>query len=117
MWLNCWLVVLNFELLFFQVGTNVTFFIQRKNKERTQPFLLQIDRDFYIIVDAIAIFLGITNFTNALDLLFKCHYVFNLSYAKQVSHFYDFIQKFVYKVGRDGKMVAKVRELGIALNL
>jgi len=76
-------------------------FAKSKDKRFTQPFLLNLMTDeqkvgdIYLILDNFSIPAG-NDLVPALDLFFKAHYVFNLSYALPIRDAAVFIDTYVY---------------------
>ena len=52
---------------------------------------------FFLVVDRVIIEVG-NNAVIAVDILFKCHYVFNLHYDTKNEPMYTFLEHYVYKV-------------------
>ena len=100
--------------LFFQSGTDVEAFAKGKEEIYTQPFILALGEDkeleFFIIVDQTSI-PGGRDVVEAVDRLFKVHYVFNVQYAKPVSTFFNFFDGLVYQTVNLKNVRPTVREI------
>ena len=88
---------------------------ERNDKKRRQPYLLGIGErnnptQFFIVVDDLAIPCE-GDITEAVDKLFKVHYVFNIRYADEVYGFFAFIQNFVYGIRGQEAVPARAREM------
>ncbi|XP_041467024.1 uncharacterized protein LOC121417400 [Lytechinus variegatus] len=86
-------------------GTAVaSFLVEKTDQKRTQPYLLRIGdgftspSTFFIIVDGKAVPCE-SDATQAVDALFKSHYIFNIEYADELKGFYAFLEHFVYGIG------------------
>ncbi|XP_035992600.1 uncharacterized protein LOC118563078 [Fundulus heteroclitus] len=75
-----------------------------KEREGKQPFILAVGRTrnkidtYYVAVDKQLIPCHHTSSLSAFDELFKCHYVFNLSYDESLVHLYTFVQTTVFNI-------------------
>ncbi|XP_060780399.1 uncharacterized protein LOC132888359 [Neoarius graeffei] len=75
-----------------------------QEKEGKQPVILAVGRarnkidTYYIAVDKQLIPCHASSSLSAFDELFKCHYVFNLSYAESLVHLYTFVQTTVFNI-------------------
>ncbi|XP_075315186.1 uncharacterized protein LOC142375140 [Odontesthes bonariensis] len=75
-----------------------------KEREGKQPFILAVGRTcnkidtYYVAVDKQLIPCHATSSLSAFDELFKCHYVFNLSYDESLVHLYMFVQTTVFNI-------------------
>lgn len=75
-----------------------------KEREGKQPFILAVGRTrneidtYYVAVDKRLIPCHHTSSLSAFDELFKCHYVFNLSYDESLVHLYTFVQTTVFNI-------------------
>lgn len=75
-----------------------------QEKEGKQPVILAVGcarnkiDTYYIAVDKQLIPCHASSSLSAFDELFKCHYVFNLSYAESLVHLYTFVQTTVFNI-------------------
>ncbi|XP_035986124.1 uncharacterized protein LOC118559518 [Fundulus heteroclitus] len=75
-----------------------------KEREGKQPFILAVGLTrnkidtYYFAVDKQLIPIHHTSSLSAFDELFKCHYVFNLSYDESLVHLYMFVQTTVFNI-------------------
>ena len=75
---------------------------QTKEKMYPQPFLLAVGQlkkpvQYLLILDKIVVLCG-TNIIEAIDKLFKAHYVFNVHYLPAVLQLWDIMAAFIYDV-------------------
>lgn len=87
-------------------------------REGKQPFIIAVGRarnkidTYYIAVDKQLIPCRDTSSLGAFDELFKCHYVFNLSYDESLVQLYTFLQTAVFNIDVTRTWVSpRVREL------
>ena len=72
---------------------------------------------FFVILDNVAI-PGSDDVVLAVDRLFKLHYALNLSYADEISLFYEFLQKCVYEItDPKEKISSKVAEIDTSIKV
>lgn len=57
-----------------------------------------------------------TKFIPTFDLLFKMYYVLNLEYPVILQNFFQFIQRFLYKITTDTAVVSSVTTLHVSLS-
>ncbi|XP_070401954.1 uncharacterized protein [Nothobranchius furzeri] len=75
-----------------------------QRREGKQPYILAVGRTpnktgaFYIVVDKHLIPCQATSSLGAFDELFKCHYVFNLSYDESLVQLFTFVQTTIYNI-------------------
>lgn len=69
----------------------------------------------FIKIEDKAFILPTTSIITAVDLLYKCHYVFNLEYASPLKDFFLFLQSQIYGISYGGTLPSRIRELSIAL--
>lgn len=93
--------------LFFQTGTPLKSIIDTWKETKKQPNLVCIGDSsanldsFFIVCDRLVIPLDCDNSTNAIDLLFKTHYVLGTEYDSNLSGLWKFIQVFIYELEAD----------------
>jgi hypothetical protein len=108
--------LLNSFIWFMPQQTSIDLFVsEKRSKTHTQPFLLCLGTvespgDFYLIVDVKAVSIGTCGVLNAVDCLFKAHYVYWVGYAKCLDLIMEFLQKVFFKI-ECSKMSPRVREL------
>lgn len=96
--------------------TCIQLFVDAKQLSKNkQPSLLCLGSkdqcgNFYLLLDAKAVDLGECGTVKAVDYLFKCHFVFWVSYGKCLALFMEFLQKVIYKIQPE-KFSTRVREL------
>ena len=59
--------------------------------------------------------LATNNMTEAVDYLFKSHYVFNLEYSASLMNFFVFLQTQVYGLKYQGRVPPRVTEVAMAI--
>ena len=75
----------------------------RKREKNVQPYLISMenaienDRKFFVIVDQMAIPVG-KNSVNALDILFKVHFCFDLKFAPDLTLFFNFLSGCIFGI-------------------
>lgn len=91
--------------------------------EQRQPYLIAEGLTlghliaYHILVDKKIISLeNISSPLEAVDILFMCHYVFDIEYDPAVSNFWTFIQVFFYKI-ESLNITPKIRELRTKLSI
>jgi hypothetical protein len=77
--------------------------------QRTQPFILRFSNTLFVIADSTPIMIKPATIPVALDVLLKSYYVLNVSYPRQASVLYDFMQHTVLDL--KGKLSAKAMKL------
>ncbi|PIK43795.1 hypothetical protein BSL78_19360 [Apostichopus japonicus] len=100
-------------------GTDVEEATKLKEDRFKQPLLLSLGaekdpKQFFVILDRIAISGGL-HVVDALDRLFKCHYVFNVEYSPSLQQFWEFIAAMNYEVLPPATAKPQVRALGAAI--
>ena len=105
------------NLFFLQAGVNLEHFLHQ-GKQQMQPFLLGLGQSkahitqYFLVVDHRALPCAAHDIEGAMDVLFKCHYVFGLEYARPLKNFWTFVQTTIYGVDVDVTMEPpKVREI------
>jgi len=73
-------------------------------QNRTQPYMLILGserdpKEYFIVIDNETVSSG-PSATNAVDTLFKLHWVFNLQFCPQLQHLWDYLDHFVYKISK-----------------
>lgn len=87
-----------------------------KEKKSNQPFILATGtckRDissYYLVIDDKIIATHKDNIATAFDLLFKCHFVFDVQYNDNLKYFFQFIQSYFYKIEL-GEITSRIREI------
>ncbi|XP_071838876.1 uncharacterized protein [Apostichopus japonicus] len=100
-------------------GTDVEEATKLKEDRFKQPLLLSLGaekdpKQFFVILDRIPISGGL-HVVDALDRLFKCHYVFNVEYSPSLQQFWEFIAAMIYEVIPPATAKPQVRALGAAI--
>lgn len=113
------LQLLLFSACYPQKGTDVEEATKLKEDRFKQPLLLSLGaekdpKQFFVILDRIAISGGL-HVVDALDRLFKCHYVFNVEYSPSLQQFWEFIAAMNYEVLPPATAKPQVRALGAAI--
>nr|XP_054755246.1 uncharacterized protein LOC129261213 [Lytechinus pictus] len=96
-------------------GTSVASFLEDEQRQpvqkRTQHYLLGVGNkrspsQFFVIIDKQAIQCSTgPDITQAVDVMFKLHYIFNLHYAAELKSFYAFLEHYVYGIGIAGSAI------------
>ena len=91
-----------FLIFSFQEGTDVDATARGKDVKYKQPFLLSLGPSrqpvqYCLILDQLVVSCG-TKLVEAMDKLFKAHYVYDVQYSPILSEFWGFISAFVYGV-------------------
>lgn len=88
-----------------------------QEKKSTQPFILatgtckkDISSYYLVIDDKIIPTHKDNNIITAFDLLFKCHFVFDVQYNEHLKFFFQFIQSYFYKIELEG-ITSRMREI------
>lgn len=76
-----------------------------KNSENKSPYILGVGTSkssidqYLVVVDGQLIPLpGNKTFLNAIDFVFKLHFIFNIEYDHNLRLFWKFIQNYIYKI-------------------
>ena len=78
----------------------------------TQPMLMRLQSNFYVKADNTGILLADCScFAEAVELLFMCYFVFNVSYPPQLSRFFHFFERLLDVRGSSRKLVEFFRAL------
>lgn len=82
-----------------------------------QPFLIAIGPNrsaiaqYYISVDGKTLPIEKnSSFINALDILFKCHFVLNVKFDSFLKSFWEYLEYEVYKISTNSNFTPKMRE-------
>lgn len=107
-----------FHILTQQEGTDVEVAARERNVYR-QPFILSVGHEtghqqYFIVADKMAIPAG-ENIVEAADMLFKCHYVFNVEYAPPLQQFWEFLASVIYEVLPPTEVKSLVRSLATSV--
>ncbi|XP_071846790.1 uncharacterized protein [Apostichopus japonicus] len=99
-------------------GTDVEVAARERNVYR-QPFILSVGHEtghqqYFIVADKMAIPAG-ENIVEAADMLFKCHYVFNVEYAPPLQQFWEFLASVIYEVLPPTEVKSLVRSLATSV--
>ena len=92
----------------------------RKDNFTHQPTLLvhgtksAIHQLFIKIEDKVFI-MPTTSIITAMDILYKCHFVFNLEYAAPLKDFFLFLQTQIYGMSCGGTLPSRITALSVAL--
>lgn len=91
--------------------------------DKRQPNLIcrGIDKknltSFFLVVDKVLLPIDATNCTEAIDRLFKSHYVFSAEYDKNLQGLWKFLQVFIYKIDVDKTDLSrKIKQVSSQLN-
>ncbi|KAJ8039915.1 hypothetical protein HOLleu_14068 [Holothuria leucospilota] len=100
-------------------GTDAGEAAKKKDERFKQPFILSLGperrpKQFFIVLDRIAVSGGL-NVVDAVDRLFKCHYVFNVEYCPCLQQFWEFIASMIYEILPPCQAKPQVRALGAAI--
>jgi len=68
----------------------------------------------FLAADGLLVNLGKVSFMEAFDVLFKSHFVFNVHYALALKYFYNFFEKYIFKV-KNSKALPSVSTLHVDL--
>ncbi|OXA54642.1 hypothetical protein Fcan01_11300 [Folsomia candida] len=108
------------ELLisFFKVGTPLQSILDTWPDRKIQPNLVYLGDNkkditsFFIVCDRKIMPIAAVNTVQAIDCLFKSHYVFATEYDKNLSGFWKFIQVYLYKLDVETtRLPRKVKEV------
>ncbi|OXA55062.1 hypothetical protein Fcan01_10168 [Folsomia candida] len=92
---------------YYKSGTPLNSILDTWSDEKRQPNLICLGEDkknlvsFSLVVDKILLPIDATNSTEAIDRLFKSHYVFSAEYDKNLQGVWKFLQVFIYKIDVD----------------
>ncbi|OXA37683.1 hypothetical protein Fcan01_27540 [Folsomia candida] len=92
---------------YYKSGTPLNSILDTWSDEKRQPNLICLGEDkknlvsFFLVVDKILLPIDATNSTEAIDRLFKSHYVFSAEYDKNLQGVWKFLQVFIYKIDVD----------------
>jgi hypothetical protein len=64
--------------------------------KQTQPYVVMKGMVLFVVVDASFIEVG-QNINRAIELLYKVHYIFDVSYEKSLAAFFNFFDFFIFK--------------------
>ena len=87
-----------------QTGTPYQSILDTWKPEKTQPNLVCIGdtpsniSSYFIVCDRMILPIDAKDSTEAIDSLFKCHYVVGTEYDKNLVGLWKFIQVFIYKL-------------------
>ncbi|GAB0090977.1 hypothetical protein DMENIID0001_057650 [Sergentomyia squamirostris] len=109
-------------LMFFQEGKppkEIRDYVNSKT-DRIQMFAMGSNKkavsNYYAKIDQ-RIFLLSSNYFEALDWVFKCHYVFHIHFKPDHNHFFIFMAKYFYKMSEETVKSHKIKQLAHELNL
>ena len=107
-------------LFCLQDGCDVQKAATEKDGRYTQPYLLAVGPEkepsqFFLVLDRIAVPAGL-HLVQALDSLFKAHYVFNVEYSLTLQPFWEFFAAVVYNIIKPAQAKPAVLYLLTALN-
>lgn len=91
-----------------------------KDTNTRQPSLLLFGaqsniEQIFLQVEDYASPLTAGNITNALDILFKSYYAFNLEYPVPAVNFFLYLQIVIFGIKKDGKLPPRIREHSTAV--
>ena len=117
------IIVLKYDFSLFFSISKVSSSLQDMLQQKTtkQPTLLALGshqsiQQFFLKIEDFGIPLDqSTNIISAVDLLFKCHYVFNLEYAAPLVNFFLYLQTQIYNLKYKGKLPPRVTEVSLAI--
>lgn len=88
-----------------QLGTSLKDFVEQKRSKSStqiQPYLIVLEGEqlyYYVVVDSNIINReNLSDFVAAMDLLFKIYFVYNLEYPPVLKNFFEFVEKYVYRI-------------------
>ena len=119
---RCLLKLCMIFIFFFsisKVSSSLQDMLQQKTTK--QPTLLALGshqsiQQFFLKIEEFGIPLDqSTNIISAVDLLFKCHYIFNLEYAAPLVNFFLYLQTQIYNLKYKGKLPPRVTEVSLAI--
>lgn len=99
--------------LFIQSGTPYQSIIDTWKPEKCQPNLVCIGdtpsslSTYFIVCDRHIIPIDSKNSSEAIDTLFKCHYVLGTEYDKNLVGVWKFIQVYIYKLDVDTSILPR----------
>ncbi|OXA38358.1 hypothetical protein Fcan01_26799 [Folsomia candida] len=102
-------------ITFHKTGTPLQSIIDTWNKEITQPNLLCLGESssklssFFVICDGVLIPVATQNTTEAIDSLFKAHYVFGTDYDVNLKGLWKFLQVYVYNLDLNSQLPTRVK--------
>lgn len=102
-----------------QTGTPLQSILDTWKIEKSQPNLVCLGdttkdlNSFFIICDRRILPIAALNTTQAIDTVFKAHYVFATEYDKSLSGIWKFIQVYVYKLRREDNVTSKKSEASL----
>jgi hypothetical protein len=85
--------------------------------EKSQPNLLCIGDtrknidSYFIVCDRKLLPIDAKSSTEALDTLFKVHYVVGTEYDKNLLGMWKFVQTYIYKIGDNSQLPTKVKQV------
>ena len=90
-----------------------------KDNFTRQPTLIvhgtkSVIHQLIIKIEDKAFILPTASIITAVDILYKCHYVFNLEYAAPLKDFFLFLQTQIYGMSYEGSLPSRITELSIA---
>ncbi|XP_035710226.1 uncharacterized protein LOC110853528 [Folsomia candida] len=97
----------NLLISFYKTATPLPSILDTWSEDKRQPNLLCLGENkktlssFYLVVDKVLLPIDAKNSAQAIDLLFKSHYVFGAEYDKNLQGLWKFLQVYIYKVDVD----------------
>ncbi|XP_054760574.1 uncharacterized protein LOC129266805 [Lytechinus pictus] len=100
-------------------GTNMEEAINKIKKEYRQPLIVALGKEtgqkqYFLCLDSIPVSAGAT-IVEAFDKLFKCFFIFGVTYPDILSHFYDYFAAFVYEIWPTQRVKPTVRSFACAI--
>jgi hypothetical protein len=100
----------------------LSLILESWKKEKSQPNLVCLggsEKDlisFFVACDGLLLPINSQNSTEAIDCLFKSHYVFGTQYDKNLVGLWTFIQVFIYKLEVEKTVLSRtVKEVFVQL--
>jgi hypothetical protein len=107
-----------FQQFVAQTGTPYQSILDTWKEQKTQPNLVCIGTtsekidSYFIVCDRTILPIEAKTSTEAIDSLFKCHYVIGTEYDKSLVGLWKFIQVYIYKLKKNNTVLPrKVKEI------